>query len=114
MDILKQILGWLVAIGAVTIIGYILHVRGRNPRLVRLCRFAFFGVSFGFVAGLVAHSYSGDFTGWITRQSFVPFRFQEFVVAHDSYAAYAPIFGMVSGLGLAVSVWYFRSHKYAV
>jgi hypothetical protein len=74
MDILIPILCWMIAIAALTIAGYILHVRRGHPKLVRLCRFAFWGVSFGFAAGVVAHSYSDGFTGWITRQSFVPSR----------------------------------------
>src|SRR5436309_6277163 len=89
VDTLRQMLGVLVISGALTILGYILNVRGGHPRLVRLCRLALGGIGFGFAAGLVVSSYSDDFTGWLSRQHFVPLRFQEFIVTHDPDICYA-------------------------
>jgi hypothetical protein len=112
VDTLRQMLGALVIIGALTILGYILNVRGGRPRLLRLCRLAVAGIAFGFAAGLVVSSYSDDLTGWLTRQHFVPLRFREFIVTHDPDIGYAPALGMVSGLCVAVCIWY-RRHNYA-
>ena len=106
-------LGVLVISGALTILEYILNVRGGHPRLVRLFRLALGGIAFGFAAGLVVSSYSDEFAGWLSRQHFVPLRFQEFIVTHDPDIGYAPPLGVVCGLCIAVCIWYLRRHSYA-
>jgi hypothetical protein len=106
MDLLEQIMVWLFAIGALSIVGYILQVRGRRPRLVGLCHFTFIGASLGFYAGLFVHAYSPDFKHWITNQSWLSFRIQLFLDSHISIPEFAPILGMVCGLALAVWIWH--------
>lgn len=108
MDLLTQILAWLIAIGALAIASYILNLRGGHTEQVRLCEFAVGGVSLGFFVGIVAQSCASDFTEWVVRQSFLPYWFQVFVHTHYSDREYALVSGMVFGLGLAVLLWWTR------
>jgi hypothetical protein len=108
MDVPTQILAYLVAIGALTIAGYVLNLRGGHAELVRLCKFAWVGVLLGLSFGHVAESHASDFSGWVVRQTFLPDWFQEFVHTHSTDMDYAPVSGMAFGLGLAVLLWWFR------
>jgi hypothetical protein len=101
-------LAWLIAIGALTIAAYILKLRGGHPELVRLCEFAWLGVLLGFSFGLVAVSHASDFKGWVGRQDFGPDWFQELVLTDSPAMDYAPVSGMVLGLGFTVLLWWIR------
>ena len=108
MDFLEQLLGMLIVIGVLATAGYILNVRAGHAELVRLCQFTFLGVFTGFFVGMVAHSHSGDFKDWVGRQDFGPAWFQELVLTDSPAMDYAPVSGMVFGLGLAALLWCIR------
>jgi len=105
-----QMLLLLVAIGTLGISGFILNLSHRARPLASLCRFAFLGISLGFIADAVALSYFGNFQAWILRYTFAPQRLQEVLVAGDD-PVYAPVVGMVGGVGIAVLFWFLCRYK---
>jgi hypothetical protein len=108
MDLLTQILTWMIVTVALGVVLCTLNLRGGSAGLVRLFEFLWVGVSAGFFFGMLAVSCADEFTSLVAQQKFWPHWFQGFVQAHRPELDHAPVFGMVFGLGLALADWWIR------